>query len=135
MADAVLKAKVEKGLTITALICTLNEVESLPRVLPRIPNWVDEVLLVDGHSTDNTVALARELRPDVRVVTQPGRGKGDALKYGVRKARGDIVVTLDADGETDPEDMLRFVEPLLNEYDFDPYDATIQTIRHPLAGV
>jgi len=116
--DAVLKAKAERGLSITALICTLNEEESLPHVLPRIPDWVDEVLLVDGHSTDNTVALARELRPDVRVVTQPGRGKGDALKYGVRKARGDIVVTLDADGETDPEDMLRFVEPLLNGYDF-----------------
>jgi glycosyltransferase involved in cell wall biosynthesis len=118
MADAVLKAKAERRLSITALICTLNEEESLPHVLPRIPNWVDEVLLVDGHSTDNTVALARELRPDVRVVTQPGRGKGDALKYGVRKARGDIVVTLDADGETGPEDMPRFIEPLLNGHDF-----------------
>jgi len=116
--DAFLRTKAERALSITALICTLNEEESLPHVLPGIPDWVDEVLLVDGHSTDNTVALARELRPDIRVVTQPGRGKGDALKCGVRKARGDIVVTLDADGETDPEDMLRFVQPLLNGYDF-----------------
>lgn len=116
--DTFLKAKAERGLSITALICTLNEEESLPHVLPGIPDWVDEVLLVDGHSTDNTVALARESRPDVRVLTQPGRGKGDALKYGVRKATGEIVVTLDADGETDPEDMPRLIEPLLHGYDF-----------------
>lgn len=116
--DVVLKAKAESRPSITALICTLDEEESLPHVLLRIPDWVDEVLLVDGHSTDNTVAVARQLRPDVRVLTQPGRGKGDALKYGVREARGDIVVTLDADGETDPDDMLRFIESLLNGHDF-----------------
>lgn len=118
MADAVLKAKVEKGLTITALICTLNEEETLPHVLPQIPDWVDEVLLVDGQSTDNTVTVANRLRPDARIVHQPGRGKGDALKYGVEQASGDIIVTLDADGTTDPEDMPRFVEPLLRGYDF-----------------
>jgi glycosyltransferase involved in cell wall biosynthesis len=116
--DALLKAKAERRLSITALICTLNEEESLPHVLPRIPDWVDEVLFVDGHSSDGTVAVARKLRPDVRVLYQPGRGKGNALKYGVREAKGDIIVTLDADGETDPEDMLRFVGPLLDGYDF-----------------
>jgi glycosyltransferase involved in cell wall biosynthesis len=99
-------------------MCTLNEEQSLPHLLPRIPNWVDEVLLVDGHSTDRTVEVAKELRPDVRVLYQPGKGKGAALKYGVREAKGDIVVTLDADGETDPEDMPCFIEPLLNGYDF-----------------
>jgi glycosyltransferase involved in cell wall biosynthesis len=118
MADAVLKAKAEKGLSITALICTLNEEENLPHMLPRIPDWVDEVLLVDGHSTDNTVTVANRLRTDVRIVHQPGRGKGDALKYGIEQANGDIIVTLDADGTTDPEDMPRFVQPLLRGYDF-----------------
>jgi len=112
--EPVLRAKADRKLTITALICTLNEEESLPHVLPRIPDWVDEVLLVDGHSTDNTVAVARELRPDVRAVYQSGVGKGAALKSGVREARGDIVVTLDADGETPPEDMARFIQPLLD---------------------
>lgn len=116
--DAVLKAKAEKGLSITALICTLNEAESLPHILPTIPDWVDEVLLVDGHSTDNTVAVAKQLRPKTRVVYQPGRGKGDALRHGIEQANGDIVVTLDADGTTDPADMPRFIEPLLNGYDF-----------------
>ncbi len=100
------------------VICTLNEETNLPHVLPRIPEWVHEVLLVDGHSTDNTIARARELLPRVRVLTQPGKGKGDALKYGVQQATGDIVVTLDADGATEPEDLPRFIEPLLAGYDF-----------------
>jgi glycosyltransferase involved in cell wall biosynthesis len=116
--DTVLKAKAERGLSVTALICTLNEEGSLPHVLPRVPDWVDEVLLVDGHSTDNTVAVATELRPDVRVLYQPGRGKGDALRYGIEQANGAVIVTLDADGTTDPEDMPRFIEPLLHGYDF-----------------
>ncbi len=103
---------------ITALICTLNEAENLAHVLPRIPEWVDEVLLVDGHSTDNTVEVARRLRPDIRVVYQPGIGKGDALKYGFKQASGDIIVTLDADGTTDPEEIPKFIQPLLNGYDF-----------------
>ena len=116
--DAILKAKAERGLSTTALICTLNEEESLPHVLPRIPDWADEILLVDGNSTDNTVAVAKELRPNIRVLQQPCTGKGDALKYGIEQASGDIIVTLDADGTTDPEDMPRFVEPLLKGHDF-----------------
>jgi glycosyltransferase involved in cell wall biosynthesis len=116
--DAFLKAKAERGLSITALVCTLNEEESLPHMLLRIPDWVDEVLLVDGHSTDDTVTVAKGLRSDVRVVHQPGRGKGDALRHGIEQASGDIIVTLDADGTTDPDDMPCFVEPLLRGYDF-----------------
>lgn len=103
---------------ITVLVCTLNEAANLPHVLPRIPTFVDEVLLVDGRSTDGTVEVARRLRPDIRVSYQPGKGKGDALKYGVRQAKGDIIITLDADGQTDPEDIPRFIEPLLQGYDF-----------------
>lgn len=99
--------------TITALICTLREEDSLPHVLPIIPDWVDEVLLVDAHSDDGTVEVARRLRPDIRILYQPGAGKGDALKHGVENARGDIIVTLDADGATDPREMHRFIEPLL----------------------
>jgi len=117
--DSLLKTVGEHKLPrISVVICTLNEEKSLPYVLRRIPPWVSEVLIVDGHSTDDTVKVARELRPDVRVVYQPGRGKGDALRYGIRQARGDIVVTLDADGQTDPEEMGKFIRPLLQGYDF-----------------
>jgi len=103
---------------ITALLCTLNEEENLQHVLPGIPDWVDEVLLVDGHSTDRTVEVAREVCPRVTVLYQPGTGKGNALKCGFEHARGDIIVTLDADGATDPEEIHKFIEPLLNGYDF-----------------
>ena len=103
---------------ITALICALNEEENLQHVLPRIPDWVDEVILVDGHSSDNTVEVAKKLRPDIRILCQRDKGKGNALRYGFQEARGDIIVTLDADGQTDPEDIPRFIEPLLNGYDF-----------------
>lgn len=111
-----------KGLSgkqkITVLICTLNEEATIASVLSRVPVWVDEVVLVDGHSTDNTVAEALRVRPDIRVLYQSGKGKGDALKYGVQQATGDIIVTLDADGQTDPEEMPNFIEPLLRGYDF-----------------
>lgn len=97
---------------ISVLICTLNEADNLSHVLPKIPDWVDEVLMVDGHSSDETVEVARRLRPDVRILSQPGRGKGDALQFGVRQASGDIIITLDADGETDPSELPIFVDAL-----------------------
>lgn len=103
---------------ITVLLCALNEAENLPHVLPKIPDWVDEVLVVDGHSSDGTVGMAQSLCPRARILLQPGKGKGDALIYGFASATGDIIVTLDADGSTDPQEMERFIRPLLNGYDF-----------------
>lgn len=102
----------------SVIICTLNEEQNLPHVLPKVPEWVDEVFLVDGYSTDKTVEVAKKLRPDIRILYQPGKGKGDAMKYGIQQATGDIIVTLDADGTTDPEEMPKFIKPLLNGYDF-----------------
>ena len=112
------REKVAPKARVTVLICTLNEEATISSVLSKVPRWVHEVLLIDGHSTDATVDIARQLRPDVRVVYQPGKGKGDALKYGVQQATGDIIVTLDADGQTDPEEIPNFIEPLLSGYDW-----------------
>jgi glycosyltransferase involved in cell wall biosynthesis len=103
---------------VSVLICTLNEAENLPHVIPGIPEWVYEILLVDGNSTDNTLAVATRLKSDIRILRQPGRGKGDALRHGLAQAQGDIVVTLDADGATDPAELDKFIQPLLNGYDF-----------------
>src|SRR5262245_62878827 len=90
---------------VSVIIPALNEAENLKYVLPRIPDWVDEVLLVDGNSTDATVAVARSLRPNIRIVQQQGRGKGAALRSGFASATGDIIVMLDADGSTDPAEI------------------------------
>ena len=98
--------------SVSVVMPTLCEASNLPHVIPRLPAWIDELIVVDGNSTDDTVAVAQALRPDVRVVYQNGRGKGDALKCGIEAARADVVVTLDADGSTAPEELPRFVEAL-----------------------
>jgi glycosyltransferase involved in cell wall biosynthesis len=103
---------------VTVVIPALNEAANLPHVLPRIPTWVYEVILVDGHSTDNTVEVARELWPSIRVVEQQGKGKGAALRSGFSAATGDIVVMLDADGSTDPGEIPVYVGALLAGAEF-----------------
>ena len=104
--------------SITAIIPAMNERENLPHVLPRIPKIVDEVILVDGNSTDGTVEAARELLPSIRIVQQEGTGKGAALRTGFAAATGDIIVMLDADGSTDPAEIPAFVHVLLGGADF-----------------
>jgi glycosyltransferase involved in cell wall biosynthesis len=103
---------------VSVVIPALNEAENLPYVLPRIPSWVHEVLLVDGHSTDNTLVVARRLLPNILILYQEGRGKGDALRTGFATATGDIIVTLDADGSADPGEMSIFIGALLNGADY-----------------
>ena len=104
--------------SVSVVIPTLNAEENLPHVLPRIPQWVSEIIIVDGHSTDQTVAVARALKPDVQILIQTGRGKGDALRAGCDAASGDIVVMLDADGSTDPAEIPAFVGALISGADF-----------------
>ncbi len=103
---------------ISVVVPVLNEAKNLPYVLPEIPEWVDEILLVDGHSTDDTVVVARELRPDIRVVMQEGRGKGAALRTAFAAANGDIIVMIDGDGSMLPGEIPDFIQPLLSGADF-----------------
>ena len=104
--------------TITVVIPTLNEAANLGYVLDLLPQMVSEVIIVDGHSTDDTVAVALAARPDARIVLQDGKGKGDALSCGFKLSTGEITVMLDADGSTDPAEIPRFVAALTNGYDF-----------------
>lgn len=97
---------------VSAVIPTLNEAENLPHVLARLPSGISELIIVDGNSRDRTVAVARSLRPDARVILQTGEGKGNALACGFAAARGDILVMIDADGSTDPAEIPRFIAPL-----------------------
>ena len=107
-----------RSITVSVVIPALNEAESLPHVLPRIPSDVHEVILVDGHSDDGTCEVARSVLPTIRIVKQVGRGKGAALRAGFEAATGDIVVHLDADGSTDPAEIPAFVGALLGGADY-----------------
>ncbi|MFG2167149.1 glycosyltransferase [Micromonospora chersina] len=104
--------------TVSVVIPTLNEEQNIAWVLERLPSMVDEVVLVDGHSSDRTVEVARAIRPDVVVLTQHCRGKGDAARVAFAAATGDLIVMIDADGSMDPAEIHRFVTPLMNGYDF-----------------
>lgn len=106
-------ARTGDGVRVSVVVPTLNEAENVTEVLPTIPPWVHEVLLVDGGSTDGTVEAARAARPDLRVVTELRPGKGVALQTGWREATGDIIVTIDADGSTNPGEIPAFVGLLL----------------------
>lgn len=103
---------------ISVVIPARNEAQNLRYVLPVIPSIVDEVILIDGCSTDNTIEVARQLLPSIHVIEQKGNGKGDALRLGFAACSGDVIVMLDADGSADPREIARFVEALLAGNDF-----------------
>ncbi|MCL4384159.1 glycosyltransferase family 2 protein [Patescibacteria group bacterium] len=101
---------------ISVIIPTKNESENLCHVLPFI-NPEYEVIIVDC-STDTTTKTARILRPNIIIIPQQGQGKGSALKQGFAVATGDIIVMMDADGSTAPNEIDLFLQALLNGADF-----------------
>jgi len=104
--------------TVSAVVPCLNEERNLPYVFERMPDDVDQVVLVDGGSTDRSVRRARQLLPTVEIVHQTRRGKGNALVCGFAACTSDIIVMLDADGSTDPAEIPRFVRALVDGADF-----------------
>ncbi|MHB8855356.1 MAG: glycosyltransferase [Bellilinea sp.] len=99
---------------VSVIIPTLNEAKNLPLVLPYLPiAWIDEVILVDGRSTDNTVEVAHTLLPTIKVVMEHKKGKGAAMNAGYRAATGEILIVVDADGSNDPREIPRFVQALM----------------------
>jgi len=97
---------------VSLLIPAKNEERNLAWVLSRIPLIVDEVILIDGHSTDRTVEVARAIRPDVVVVPEMGPGKGAAVRTGLEAATGEFIVMIDADGSMEPGEIPSYVDAL-----------------------
>lgn len=102
---------------VSVVIPTLNEAKNLAWLLPRLPDWLHEVIIVDGFSTDGTVEVARELLFSVKIVLERKRGKGAALRAGFEAATGDIIVSVDADGSMDPREIIMFVGALMSGAD------------------
>jgi glycosyltransferase involved in cell wall biosynthesis len=108
-----------QGNRISVLIPCLNEADNLPYVLPTIPSWVHEVVIIDDHCTDDTVRVARELMPSVVVAANHRKpGKGNALRTGMEAATGDILVQVDADCSEDPAEINAYVGALLAGADY-----------------
>ena len=104
-------------LSITLLVPTRNEELNVPWVLERVPECVDEIIIVDS-SSDGTVDAARRVRPDVRVLTPNASGKGVALRLGFEAATCDVVVMIDADGSMNPREIPMFVAAIYGGFDF-----------------
>lgn len=101
---------------VSVVIPARNEARNLEIILPKLPP-VYEVILVDGNSVDDTIAAAQRVMPDIRVVHQTRKGKGNALACGFEAVTGDIVVMFDADCSADPDEIPRFVQALIDGAD------------------
>jgi glycosyltransferase involved in cell wall biosynthesis len=100
---------------ISLVIPTKNEEGNLQRVLSTIPDFIDEILVVDGYSKDKTVEIAKKNK--CRVLFDRG-GKGSAVKIGVKKARGEYVIMMDADCSNRAVEFGMLLEGLEAGYDF-----------------
>jgi 2-polyprenyl-3-methyl-5-hydroxy-6-metoxy-1,4-benzoquinol methylase len=97
-----------------------NEAGTIAELVRRLPRMgsATEVLFVEGHSQDDTLAECRRVAArtpdqDIKVLTQEGYGKGDAVRLGFAKASGDILMILDADLSVAPEDLPQFYDALV----------------------
>jgi glycosyltransferase involved in cell wall biosynthesis len=102
---------------VSIIVPAKNEARNLEIVLPQLPA-VHEVILVDGHSSDDTVAAAQRVLPGIKVVHQTRKGKGNALACGFAAATGDVIVMFDADCSADPAEIPAFVDALIMGADF-----------------
>jgi dolichol-phosphate hexosyltransferase len=95
---------------VSVVIPTKDEEGLIAEIMDAVRPYADEILVVDGHSTDRTRAIAAE--KGARVVLDAGRGKGEALRRSFAEARYDILVFIDADGSHEPNDIPQLVAPI-----------------------
>lgn len=98
-------------MTVSAVIPAYNEEKTIEAVVKRALSYVDEILVVDDGSTDDTARIAEDT--GARVLKQQNAGVLKATERGLREATGDIIVTLDADGQHDPSEIPSLIEPIL----------------------
>ena len=95
--------------TVTVVIPSKNEAGLIGEIIDSVRTYGD-VLVIDGHSTDDTREIAQA--HGARVVLDGGRGKGQAIRQSLKEATTDIVVFIDADGSHDPKDIPALVAPI-----------------------
>ena len=97
---------------ITVIIPCLNEEQGIEKVLRRIPDFVDQVIVVDNGSTDRTSEVAHSLGAEV--IREPVRGYGRSYKKGFSSATGDLIITLDGDHSYPPDAISYLLEAFLH---------------------
>lgn len=119
--EAIPSAIMYKDLTITVIIPCLNEEQGIDEVLTRIPDYVDEVIVVDNGSTDCTAAVARS--HGAKVIREDIRGYGRAYKKGFANSTSDIIITLDGD-HSYPVDAISYLLEGFNHHSVDFLNAS-----------
>src|SRR5215510_8958237 len=115
-----------KGQSVTVIIPCLNEEEGIRRVLENMPEFVDEVIVVDNNSTDRTHAVAS--RMGAKVIRESVRGYGRSYKRGFAEATGDLIVTLDGD-HSYPVDALSYLIEAFRHLEVDFLNASRFPVR------
>lgn len=94
------------------IIAAKNEAETIAAVLEKLVSLTEDLVVVDGHSKDDTVPIAESF--GARIVEDNGLGKGDAIREGIKAAQYPVAVFIDADGSHDPDDIPKLVNPIIN---------------------
>ena len=115
-----------KGDTITVIIPCLNEEQGIEQVLRSMPDFVDEVIVVDNGSTDRTSQVAAML--GAHVIREDVRGYGRSYKRGFACATGDLIVTLDGD-HSYPVDALSYLLEAFRHHEVDFLNASRFPVR------
>src|SRR5262245_17569345 len=98
-------------MTVTLLVPTLNEIEGMRVIMPRVRReWCDQILFVDGRSTDGTVEYARE--HGYEVVVQRQKGIRFAYIEAIPHVRGEVVITFSPDGNSIPDLIPALIEKM-----------------------
>lgn len=119
-----------RNLTISVVIPCFNEEHGLKYVLEQMPEYVDEVVVVDNNSTDDTARIAVE--GGARVIFESRKGYGRAYQAGLPAATGDIIATVDGDG-TYPSNMIATIVDALIDKKLDFISASRFPLRNPAA--
>ena len=129
-----------KGQSITVIIPCLNEEQGVRSVLEAMPDFVDEVIVVDNNSTDRTHDVAAAL--GAKVIREKVRGYGRSYKRGFANATGDLIVTLDGD-HSYPVDALSYLleaflhlnVDFLNASRFPVRDRNAMSLKHKIGNL
>jgi len=106
-----MKSEQEKFNFLTVVIPALNEAQTIADVISQAKNYSDNIIVIDGNSTDNTTDISLSL--GATIVKDHGQGKGEAIRTVIPHLKREITVFIDADGSHDPRDIPALIAPIV----------------------